>query len=207
MTTSAESGVGDDQLAAVRARLHAFIARRVENATVAEDLTQEVLVRLLSRRDSHLEDPAAWLYRVARNVVIDHYRSRRPEWPLDSTDQAGSGSVGDPFADDAVVVRRELAQCLRSLVQQLPEPYRSAVVAVDLGGTSQVELARASGISVSGAKSRVQRGRRQLHRLVAGCCPVQTSPAGSVIDYQPSDRCEEDPQHGPRCGVDPSRRG
>jgi Sigma-70, region 4 len=87
----------------------------------------------------------------------------------------------------------ELASCLRSLVDQLAEPYRSAVTAVDLDGQSQTEVARALGLSISGMKSRVQRGRRRLRQLLTACCRVHTSSTGGISDYEPGANCEDDP--------------
>jgi RNA polymerase sigma factor (sigma-70 family) len=91
-----------DGMAAVRARLHAFLARRVESPEVADDLTQEVLLRLLqatTHGQGRLTDPMAWLYRVARNVLIDHYRTRASHPQLDP-DPTIAGLAEDPFADD-----------------------------------------------------------------------------------------------------------
>jgi RNA polymerase sigma-70 factor (ECF subfamily) len=197
----------DEALTAVRARLHAFIVRRVESADVADDLTQEVLLRLLLHADGHVEDPTPWLYRVARNVIIDHYRTRarsRLSQPA-SGDPPEAALVEDPFADDPRAAERELAGCLRSLVDQLAEPYRSAVTAADLQGLTQAGVARAAGVSVSGMKSRVQRGRRQLRDLLTECCRVQTGPTGSISDYEPGSGCGDAPPgagSGGTCRVD-----
>ena len=185
----------DDTLDAVRARLHGFLARRVESPEVADDLTQDVLLRLLQRQDGSVDNPTAWLYRVARNVLIDHYRSRGSQRRLHTGDPATEAAVlaEEPFADDPQAAQRELAGCLRSLVDQLAEPYRSAVTAVDLDGRTQTEVAHALGLSVSGMKSRVQRGRHQLRDLLTACCRVHTSPTGGISDYEPGANCRDDP--------------
>jgi RNA polymerase sigma-70 factor (ECF subfamily) len=186
-----------DGMAAVRARLHAFLARRVESPEVADDLTQEVLLRLLqatTHGQGQLTDPMAWLYRVARNVLIDHYRTRASHTQLDP-DPTIAGLAEDPFADDPHAAHRELAGCLRQLVGQLPEPYRTAVVGVDLDGQTQTDLARTLGLSVSGMKSRVQRGRQQLGQLLTRCCQVNTSPTGGITGYEPTG-CRSDPAAG-----------
>jgi RNA polymerase sigma-70 factor (ECF subfamily) len=149
-----------------------------------------VLLRLVKTADGSVENPLPWLYRVARNVIIDHYRTRRSQPRLDSDDPAPPGMVEDPFADDPRDAQRELAGCLRSLIDQLPEPYRSAVITVDLDGQTQTEAAYAADLSVSGMKSRVQRGRRQLRRLLTECCRVHTSPTGSINGYEPITGCE-----------------
>ena len=198
MTTSNTAGTSEhaDTDAAfrdMRARLHAFIARRVESPQTAEDLTQEVLLRLLRSRSSDLTDPTAWLYRVARNVIIDHYRARHPTKLLDIDPARAADAAIDPFADDPDTARRELAHCLRSLIEQLPEPYRSAVTAVDLDGATHASEATRTGLSVPGVKSRVQRGRRQLRQLLTNCCAVQTATNGAVIDYTPPAACKRCP--------------
>jgi RNA polymerase sigma-70 factor, ECF subfamily len=200
-TATPRSTVRDDTLYVLRGQLHAFIARRVESPEVADDLTQEVLVRLLTHDDGRVEHPTAWLYRVARNVIIDHYRSRgsRRQGRLDAGDLAPAGAAEDPFADDPQAAERELAGCLRPLVDQLAEPYRSAVSAVDLGGHTHTEVAHAVGLSTSGMKSRVQRGRRQLRQLLTDCCRVHTGPTGSISGYEPVTGCHPDPSGDDSC--------
>jgi RNA polymerase sigma factor (sigma-70 family) len=93
-------GYDDAAYRDLRARLRAFIARRVENPEAAEDLTQEVLLRLVRSNPDDLIDPTAWLYRVARNVIVDHYRARRPAMSTTSDPEAPADTVDDPFADD-----------------------------------------------------------------------------------------------------------
>jgi RNA polymerase sigma-70 factor, ECF subfamily len=178
----------DEAFDLMRTKLLRFIAGRVESRETAEDLTQEVLLRLINT-EGHIDNLTAWLYRVARNVLIDHYRTRRTEARLDADTYPHGGEVDDPFAPAPQSARRELAGCLRSFVGQLREPYRSAVVAIDLDGGSQTKLARTTGLSTSGMKSRVQRGRRQLHRMLTDCCPVQTAADGTINDYQANPTC------------------
>jgi RNA polymerase sigma-70 factor (ECF subfamily) len=202
-TPTQRSTPHDEGLAALRAHLHAFIARRVESPEVADDLTQDVLVRLLTHNPGRVEHPTAWLYRVARNVIIDHYRTRssgsRRQDRLDADDPAPAGPAQDPFADDPQTAHRELAECLRPLVDQLAEPYRSAVSAVDIGGQTHTDVAHAVGISTSGMKSRVQRGRRQLRQLLTDCCRVHTSPTGSISGYEPLTGCHPTPSGDNSC--------
>jgi RNA polymerase sigma-70 factor (ECF subfamily) len=95
----------------------------------------------------------------------------------------------DPFADDPDGARIELSRCLRSLVDRLAEPYRSAVRAVDLDGATQTAVSAGAGVSVSGMKSRVQRGRRQLRDLLLDCCTVEVSAGGGVMDYAGPSSC------------------
>lgn len=173
----------DDAWASTRRELVEFIARRVEDPATAEDITQDVFMRLHRAHAEGAQIGAvhAWLYRVARNAIVDHYRNRRRLHPLSDDRQ----QAFDDGSDDARPNRatRELATCLRPLVDQLPERYRKAVILVELEGYTQVAAAAVLGLSVSGTKSRVQRGRRQLRHLLTGCCVVGTDHAGAIIDY------------------------
>ncbi|MGH3340634.1 MAG: sigma-70 family RNA polymerase sigma factor, partial [Propionibacteriaceae bacterium] len=153
MTRSNLRSSSDAEAAAreMRAHLQAFISRRVESPEVAEDLTQEVFLRLVQRDGGdELADPTAWLYRVARNTIIDHYRSRRSTLALGGEAieaSEGRKSDFDPFTDEPAKARKEIAACLRTLVDQLDEPYRSAVTTVDFDGQTHASVAALTGLS------------------------------------------------------------
>jgi RNA polymerase sigma-70 factor (ECF subfamily) len=172
----------------LRRVLHAFIARRVRDHDTAEDLTQEVLLKAYrSGVDSaEVGDVAAWLYRIARNTVIDHYR-HRDRHPRPG--QLPAELVALDLDDDADSARRQLAGCLRPMVESLDQIYREALTLTDLGGLSQAEAARRAGITGSTMKSRVQRARTQLRRAVSNCCAIQTDAAGRVHHYDPTPGC------------------
>jgi hypothetical protein len=85
-------------------------------------------------------------------VIIDHYRARRPSTPLDDDPTRIADTVIAPFPDDPETARRELTHCLRSMIDQLDEPYRSAVAAVDLDGATNAAAAACTGLSVPGVK-------------------------------------------------------
>src|SRR5690606_7389395 len=91
--------------------------------------------------------------------------------------------------DRPAEARVELAACLPRLLERLPERYREAVRLAELEGLPQQEVARRQGVSLSGAKSRVQRGRRRLRELVEACCAVECDHRGSVVDYEPRGGC------------------
>ena len=166
-------------------RLTAFVAARVGDRELAADITQDVIVRsIASGALEHVDNPTAWLYRSARNAVIDHYRTRRAhatDGDLESWPEFNA-SAGEP--NEAT---RELAHCLRPLLERLPTSARDALVSVDLDGTTHREAAETFGISVSGMKSRVQRARSDLKQLLEQCCTVEVDARGAVADYQPNE--------------------
>jgi RNA polymerase sigma-70 factor, ECF subfamily len=159
-------------------RLLAFIRARVPDETEAEDILQEVFLRLheslcCSEAVTHME---AWIYRVTRNLIIDHYRARRPAEELPETIPAPPAAEEDP--------RTRLAFSLMETIQELPARYRDALIMTEYHGMSQQQLADAAGITLSGAKSRVQRARDRLRRLLLDCCHFELDRQGRIIDYR-----------------------
>ena len=164
-------------------RLRAYVANRVGDAETAADITQDVLLRsIASGALARADNPIAWLYRSAQNAIIDHYRTRRRHEPLD--DQFERSPDGNEEGDGPNVATRELARCLQPLIHQLEPIYRDALTRVDIDGQTHQQAADQLGITVSGMKSRVQRGRRQLRETLTGCCAVQIDQAGAVADYR-----------------------
>lgn len=174
----------------VRAGLKAFISRRVRNQADVDDLVQRVLVQLVKGLPS-LRDAGrlhAWIYRTARNVIVDHYRAsgaRRESSGGGAGDLAllDDAHAGDAGGDAEREGARELAGCLAPLLRGLPPEYRDAVTMADLEGVNQAEAARRAGVSLSGMKSRVQRGRRQLRAALEACCRVELDRRGGIAGY------------------------
>ena len=164
-----------------RAPLRSFIRRRVDDEHVADDLLQETFLKIHNGIGSLNDDQCltAWLYRIARNIITDHFR-KRPLEALGATTIAERPAVTD---DDGR--GQELAACLGRMVGQLPEKYREAIELAELEGSTQSQVAARLGLSLSGAKSRVQRGREQLKKMLLSCCDVELDNRRRVLDYQP----------------------
>ena len=180
-----------DPLAAAYRELHrevrAFVARRAAPADV-DDLTQEIFLRL-HERAAELHDAsriAPWAFRVARSVVVDHHRRRRPSVSLDDAPEPA-------LEDDATNLNEEVASWLRPMLALLPAEYAEAVELTELGGLGQRELAERLGLSVSGAKSRVQRGRKLLEGVLRACCDFEIDARGNVVDCAPRALTKEVP--------------
>lgn len=162
--------------------LSGWFRRRTSEDRV-DDLVQETFLRVHEGLPG-LRDPervGAWVFQIARRTLADHLRRRPPEQSLDAT--AGvepQAAAVDPFDDPTAVV----ASWLPAMVDTLPEPYREALRLTELEGMSQAELAARLGVSPSGARSRVQRGRQRLLASLEACCEVRREGA-SVIDWRP----------------------
>jgi RNA polymerase sigma-70 factor (ECF subfamily) len=174
--------------AAIADAIRAFVRRRVRHPQDAEDITQDALLRLYrAAHDLHDELALdAWMYRIARTAIIDHHRraAARPQ-PVD----IGRG-MEEPAADEPEEPRaaESLATCLSVLLDRVPEHYRRALELTELGGLTQERAAVELGLSTSGMKSRVQRGRRLLREQVTRCCEVALDTHGALADVEPRRR-------------------
>jgi RNA polymerase sigma-70 factor (ECF subfamily) len=165
------------------ARLRAWFERRTGNASDAEDLLQETFVRVHQRLDT-LADAAsvrAWVAAIARNVLADHHRRRAaPGAAMGSMPEAADGRG----ADDEPNLDRTVAAWLEGFLEELEPEDAAALRMVDLEGRTQRELAAAQGLSVSGAKSRVQRARARLRARLEACCSLAFDAHGRIVDYE-----------------------
>jgi RNA polymerase sigma-70 factor (ECF subfamily) len=162
-------------------KLRAYIGRRVDAASV-DDILGDILLRVAEHHDQfdRADNPLAWLYRVARNIITDHYRRRDVE--RKALQQAGTDAAEMDTADESDSYA-ELAQCLTPMIRQLPEDYREALLLTDIKGITQTAAATQLGLSVSGMKSRVQRGREQLKKALHRCCEIEVNKQGQIVDY------------------------
>ena len=190
----------------VHQSLRAFIARRVADEASVEDLSQEVFVRMQRglgglKHESRL---VAWIYQIARHAIIDYYRARnrQPERPVGLASDLESlhpASLPVESSESSGQLRTELAGCLRPMIERLSEDYRQAVTLVDLEGLAQHEAAARLGLSVSGMKSRVQRGRRQLRDMLEACCVIALDRRRGVAGYDLRDQQNHSCRNIPGC--------
>ncbi|MCZ4558586.1 sigma-70 family RNA polymerase sigma factor [Rhodococcus maanshanensis] len=165
--------------------LRAFIARRVSRPQDADDILSIVFLRMAKSPDNLREQDRllGWMYAITRNAITDYYRSapRRRELTVDSVPD--NPPDGEPDADEAA--EKELASCLVPMLSALPAEQAAAVKKVDLDARTHAAAADEAGISVSGMKSRVQRGRAALQAQLHACCQISQDRTGHVHDYQP----------------------
>ena len=153
-------------------RLRGFIAKRVREDVDIDDILQDVFAKIHEGlpKLQESEKLEAWLFQVARRAVVDHYRRRRPAaLPEDVAEK--------PPAKDVLA---EVAAWLDPMMSFLPEEDREAL---RLEGVPRKELAKRLGLSVTGAKSRVQRARARLKEALLDCCHLEMDRRGRPIDY------------------------
>ncbi len=175
--------VDEDMWRMYRKSLLQYIRPRVGEED-AEDILHDVMVKAWQslgtlRAGTKL---SGWLHRITRNAIVDYYRSRRSSQSFDEEEFL-------PTLEDENHAERELANCLRPMIEQLPAEYRNALYMAELEGRRQQEIADKEGLSISGAKSRVQRGRKQLKEILDRCCHIELSSSGSITGYSPREEC------------------
>jgi RNA polymerase sigma-70 factor (ECF subfamily) len=164
--------------------LQQFIRRRVSDDATAEDLLQDVFLDIHQHIDTlrDVRKLESWIYQVTRNAIIDYYRSKRATTTLVEPEAL---QLSEELPDEDVVT--ELFPSVRAMVMSLPARDRQALILTEYQGLTQKELAERLGLSLSGAKSRVQRARKKLKQQLLACCHFELDRRGHVIDYQP--RC------------------
>jgi RNA polymerase sigma-70 factor (ECF subfamily) len=165
-------------------QLKQFILSRLADKSFAEDILQDVFVKIHARIDTLKDDTkiGSWVYQITRNTIIDYYRTQKLTIDIPDTFPAF-----DPMPEESLTT--QLALGIRPMIDQLPEKYRHALILTEYQGLNQRALAQQLGISVSGAKSRVQRARKMLKDMFMQCCHFEFDRYGTIIDCHPITCC------------------
>jgi RNA polymerase sigma-70 factor (ECF subfamily) len=147
-----------------------------------EDILQEVFRRIHRNLESVKQRAslAPWVFQITRNAIADHYRR------LSGVKAEGLEKDFEPAASqdaEDLGPLREISKCVEPMVAALANHYREALVLTDLQGMTQQEAAVQIGLSFSGMKSRVQRARRQVKKMLLECCRVELDRRGGIADY------------------------
>lgn len=142
--------------------LQKFIFFKVKNKQISEDILQDVFLKI-QLKVHNLKDSSkltSWVYQITRNTILNHFRKDNNLFSLESIDIVDADNDVD-FS--------KLSDCINSKINNLPNKYKEALLLTILKDFSQIELAEYLGISYSGAKSRVQRGKEKVKTLVLNC--------------------------------------
>lgn len=168
-----------------------FVRRRVPTDADAEDVTQDVFLRISENADQlqDAERAQAWVYAIARRAVADFYRHRErqpdTDHPLDGEPEAEAVSPAPLVSHEgAHDVHEEVLSWLRPMIDELPDKYARPLRWADVDGLKQQEIADRLGLSLSGAKSRIQRARQKLGEVLAACCAVEFGPSGRATRFR-----------------------
>lgn len=165
-------------------RLRPYLARRVASPADIDDLLQDIFVRMHQSLPDLREEErfGGWVYRIARSAIVDQARRRARTPHVTATADDEPSAATDTPEDD---LQSDLGECVALFVSRLPSPYREAVTLTELEGLTQREAAEMLGVSLSGLKSRVQRGREKIRSLFEECCRISVDCRGRVIECEP----------------------
>lgn len=173
-----------------QSRLSAFVRHRVADEQTASDILQLAYLRMHKSLSAGAvpEQPQAWVFALTRHALADYHRSERAH----ENRKAALELEGQLPADDVEIdpeVSVELAHCIEPLLRSLPAPYRRALELTALQGLSQEQAAEEEGVSLSGMKSRVQRGRKKLRDVLEDCCAIEVDTRGRPMSFEPPPNC------------------
>jgi RNA polymerase sigma-70 factor (ECF subfamily) len=182
------------ELAAIYTQFHqvllGFIKSKVNNHQDAEDILQNVFLKVaggigdLNRK----EKLQSWIYTIARNAIIDYYRT-----PVNQKSLAFEEDISDNFADEVYTdTTKGLDCCLFDLVHRLPQEYRDILIDVEINGVKQKDLVEKYHLAYPSIRSRVQRGREKLKQILLECCHIQWDNRGNILDVQSRPACPKD---------------
>ena len=168
-----------DAWSAHQTELLRFVESRLNSHKEAHDTVQEVFLKALKQPDGlcSVANRRAWLFRVARNILIDRYRLTKDQVPLDED------FAGEPESEGSAV--DALAQCLTRVLSELSAQDRQAIMLCDIEGVTQQSFALLSGLTLPAAKARVQRARVRLRAQLIESCQVSFDERGKVCCYVP----------------------
>lgn len=160
-------------------RIRKLIASKIPDATLVDDLMQDVFLRAYTQSHQLKSEASVggWLGRIAFNVTMDYFRKHKNFEELSETLEAEE-------EDELEKSHQQAAQCLVPFIERLPDNYRIPLEMAELQGMSQQAVADALGLTLSAAKSRIQRARAQLKKQLTECCHIELS-QGLVADAYP----------------------
>jgi len=168
-------------------QIYRFILSKVNDEQTASDIQQEVFIKIHLNIDSlkHQDALAGWLFTVTRNAIMDHFRNRKRDRKNQNVLENNIEAIDGVESE----LEKCCLGCLHLFIEDLPKKYRDAILATDLGTFSQKNYAEKIGISYSGLKSRVQRGREMLNDHFKNCCLAKNEYGESLCQHKESHAC------------------
>ena len=170
--------------------LYGYIYSKVNHKEDAEDILQNVFVKIQSKIETLADQDKMqnWLYRITRNTIIDYYRSKsakkielelKEQWSTDLPEDENSDST------------KGLDKCLLQFIDQLPEDYRQIINDSEIQGISQKDLAEKYQMNYPTLRSRVQRGRERLQKMLLTCCKIEADSRGNILEASKFKSCDK----------------
>lgn len=164
--------------------LRNYIFKRVKSNDLTDDILHEVLIKVYNYciSKSGVRNIRSWLFQIAQNTIIDHYRKQSKFAELDSTNELEN--------EDQNVAFSEAANYILPMLDFLPKEYSIPLKLADLDNLKHADIAKKLNLSLPAAKSRIQRARQLLMAEFITCCHFETDTQGHLISFDIKDNCE-----------------
>jgi RNA polymerase sigma-70 factor, ECF subfamily len=164
-----------------------FILSKIRSHEDAEDILQNVFIRIASSIDKLSEEQKLkpWIFTITRNAIIDYYRANANKKNVAVDEKIADSLVDDNDIDET----KGLDKCIGSMIELLPDDYRGIIIDSELKGIKQKDLAAKYDMAYPSMRSRVQRGREKLKQLLYNCCDIETDRRGNIIDSKGKPDC------------------
>lgn len=168
--------------------LLSYVRSKIRSKEDAEDILQNVFAKISANAGSlsGKEKVQSWLFTVTKNAVIDYYRVNGRKRNVELDDKFSEQLPEEETIDST----KGLDRCVETMINLLPDEYRSIVEDAELHGISQKDLARKYNMAYPSMRSRVQRGRERLKQLFYSCCYIKTDSHGNIMKAQGRPDCE-----------------
>src|SRR3990170_4532206 len=181
------------ELAAIYTQFHqvlfGFVKSKVNNHQDAEDIVQNIFITVANGVNdlNRKEKLQSWIYAIARNSIIDYYRTtHKKNYSLE--EDIAENFTSEEYNDTT----KGLDCCLIDFVNQLPDEYRDIIIDVEMKGIKQKDLAEKYNLAYPSIRSRVQRGREKLKQILLNCCHIEWDNRGNILDVVSRPACEKE---------------
>jgi RNA polymerase sigma-70 factor (ECF subfamily) len=158
--------------------LYFYILKRVRDEDTARDICQEVMIKVYNfcLSKSGVENVRAWLYQIARNTLVDHYRKYGRDVPTESFRDAVHEEDSSAFKD--------AAEFILPMIGLLPPMYAVPLQMSDVDGVKLKDIATELGLGLDAVKQRVSRGRKMLKDVFTECCLLELDDKGRLVSFE-----------------------
>ncbi len=170
-----------------------YVKKRINSQEDAEDLTQEIFLKLAKSNINSIDNVKSWVYTIAKNTITDYYRKKKVY-----TEEVNEETIKDEYNDDNIV--QELSGCITAYVEKLPEDYIEIMRLSELEDIPQKEIAEKLNMNYVTVRSKIQRGRKKLKAIFSDCCTIIQGAKGSILDYEKNNGCSDG------CDVDKEKK-
>ncbi len=148
-------------------QIRGYLLGKVKQRDDADDLLQEIFIKIHNNIGTLQDEKklAPWIHQIVRNSLTDYYRKRN----LETTELDEESTLSDNTEADDDLYSACISGCLKVFIDRLPDKYREPLVLSDIEELKQKDIAKQMGLSYSGLKSRVQRGRSMIKDMFVEC--------------------------------------